>query len=148
QTYHLKIVIADVFDGIYDSGVFIKGNTIDCSPISYNDLASNVNAIKDCKNGSFTFCRTGSITNSFTVKYAIGGTAINGVDDVTLPDSVVIPANQKCATVGLVPIPNSGNMGIRTVKIIYQYGYCPKYDTISLNITDPLPIDAGPDVTI
>ncbi|MGQ0827371.1 MAG: choice-of-anchor L domain-containing protein [Bacteroidota bacterium] len=148
ETYHLKIVIADVFDGIYDSGVFIKGNTIECSPISYNDIASNLNAVKNCTNGSFTFCRTGPTTSPFLVKYTIGGTAVNGVDYVTLPDSVIIPANQTCKTVDLVPIPNSGNPGVRTVKIIYQYGYCPKYDTITLKITDPLPIDAGPDGVI
>ena len=148
QTYHLKIVIADVLDGIYDSGVFIKGNTIECSPISYNDVASNLNAVKNCANGSFTFCRTGDTTKPFTVKYTIGGTAVNGVDYVTLPDSVVIPANQKCATTNLVPIPNTANTGIKTVKIIYQYGACPVYDTITLKITDPAPIDAGPDAAI
>lgn len=148
QTYHLKLVIADVFDGIFDSGVFIKGNTIECSPVSFNDPASNLNAVKNCTNGGFTFCRTGPTTNPFTVKYTIGGTAVNGVDYVTLPDSVVIPANQECATTELVPIPNVGNTGVKTVKIIYQYGYCPKYDTITLKITDPLPIDAGPDAVI
>lgn len=145
QTYHLKIVIADVFDGIYDSGVFIKGNTIECSPISYNDIATNLNAVKNCTNGSFTFCRTGPTASPFTVKYDIGGTAVNGVDYVTLPDSVIIPAGQVCSTVKLVPIPQVGNTGIRTVTIAYQYGSCPKYDTISLKITDPAPIDAGPD---
>ncbi|MBA3705824.1 MAG: choice-of-anchor L domain-containing protein [Bacteroidetes bacterium] len=147
ETYHLKIVIADVLDGIFDSGVFIKGNALECSPISYNDIASNSNAVKNCSNGSFTFCRTGDITKPFLVKYTVGGTAVKGVDYVALPDSIIIPPNQKCAKVNLVPIPN-GNTGVRTVKIIYQYGYCPRYDTITLSITEPLPIDAGPDVAI
>src|SRR3569832_1462249 len=59
STYHLKIVIADVTDGIYDSGVFIEGGSITCSPVIYNNLATNINPVTGCKNGSFTFCRTG-----------------------------------------------------------------------------------------
>ncbi len=146
--YHLKIVIADVVDGIFDSGVFIKGNTIQCSPVSYNDVASNVNAITTCANGSFTFCRTGPQTAPFIVKYSIAGTAINGVDYVYIPDSVIIPANQQCQIVNLVPIFQSVNMGVGTVKIIYQLGFCPQYDTLTLTISDPPAIDAGPDVEI
>jgi len=36
KTYHLKIIIADASDGIYDSGVFIENNSM----ISFNDLAT------------------------------------------------------------------------------------------------------------
>ncbi len=148
QTYHLKIVIADVLDGIFDSGVFIKGNTIQCSPIAYNDVASNLNAITSCENGSFTFCRTGPQTLPFTVHYTIAGTAVNGGDYVFIPDSVIIPANQQCETVTLIPIVQIGNPGVRTVKIIYQLGFCPQYDTLTLTITDLPPINAGPDAAI
>ncbi|MCC6691742.1 MAG: choice-of-anchor L domain-containing protein, partial [Bacteroidia bacterium] len=147
ETYHLKIVIADVLDGIFDSGVFIKANTIECAPVSYNDLASNLNAVKTCSNGSFTFCRTGDTTIPYTVNYTLGGTAVNGVDYQTLPGSVVIPANQKCMATTIVPISNPGRLGTKSVKIIYQYGYCPRRDTITLYISDPPPIDAGPDVS-
>lgn len=146
EKYHLKLVIADVLDGIFDSGVFIKGNTIDCSPVSYNDVASNLNAVKGCSNGGFTFCRTGDTTVPYTVKYKIGGTAVNGADYTHLADSIVIPANQSCASVTLVPTGNT--IGVKTVQIMYHYGYCIKYDTITLLISDPPPIDAGPNVSI
>jgi gliding motility-associated-like protein len=147
KKYHLKIVIADVLDGIFDSGVFIKGNTIECSPVSYNDLASNLNAIKTCANGGFTFCRTGDTSQPFTVNYNVSGTAVNGVDYQTLPGSIVIPANQKCAATTVVPIIDPNRTGTKTVKIAYQYGFCPQWDTITLYISDPPPIDAGPDVS-
>ena len=148
QLYHLKLVIADVVDGIFDSGVFIQGSTIECPEVAYNDIASNTNAVKACADGSFSFCRTGDTTQPFTVKYTVGGTAKSGVDFVALADSVVIPANQKCISTNLVTIPNPGSVGTKTVQIIYQYGSCPKPDTISLLIKDPPPINAGPDLAI
>lgn len=147
QTYHLKLAIADVQDRIYDSGVFIKGNTITCSPINYNDSATNVNAIKSCSSGSFTFCRSGDSTVARTVKYSFMGTAINGIDYQYLPDSVVIPANQKCKTVNVVPIVDTTKKGTKTIKVVYQYGYCPKMDTVRLKIVEPKPFDAGPNAS-
>jgi PKD repeat protein len=146
ETYHLKLVIADVLDGIFDSGVFIQGNSIECQQVAYNDIASNTNAVKSCSNGSFSFCRTGDTTKAFTVNYTVGGTAVSGVDYVPLSGSTVIPAGQRCMTTNLITKPNGNGGGVRTVKIMYQYGFCPKTDTITLTITDPAPIDAGPDV--
>jgi gliding motility-associated-like protein len=145
--YHLKLVIADVLDGIFDSGVFIQGNTIECSPITYNDVASNSDAIKSCSDGSFSFCRTGDTTKPYTVSYTVGGTAIPGTDYVALSGTATIPANQKCFTTNVVTLANSGRTGTKTVKIIYQYGSCPKSDTITLHITDPPPLNAGPDLS-
>ncbi len=148
EQYHLKLAIADVSDAIFDSGVFFQANSIDCSPIDYNDLASNLDAVKNCSNGNFTFCRTGDITKPYTVKYTTGGTAVGGIDYVALPDSIVIPANQQCAATTLVQIPNKNVTGTKTVTIIYQYGYCSRWDTITLKINDPLPIKAGPDISL
>ena len=52
---------------------------------------------------TFTFTRTGSLTDSLTVNYTIGGTATNGVDYTTIPSSVTFPANSNTATVTLTP---------------------------------------------
>jgi hypothetical protein len=52
---------------------------------------------------TFTFTRTGPLTDSLTVNYTIGGTATNGVDYTTIPSSVTFLANSKTATVTLNP---------------------------------------------
>lgn len=148
STYHLKIVIADVTDGIYDSGVFIEGGSISCSPVIFNDLATNVNGVTGCKNGSFTFCRTGDQTNPYVVNYTIGGTAVPGVDYQTLSGTVTIPAGQKCATVEVVPLPSGVPKPLKTIDITYKYGFCPLPNTITLTLTDPIPLNAGPDKAI
>ncbi len=148
STYHLKIVIADVTDGIFDSGVFIEGGSIECAPVIYNDLATNVNGVRNCKNGNFTFCRTGDEGNPYNVNYTIGGTAVPGVDYQTLPGTLTIPAGQKCASVDVIPLPSGTPKPLKTIEITYKYGFCPEPNTIVITLTDPIPLDAGPDKSI
>lgn len=56
------------------------------------------------QNALFTVYCFGDTNNAVTVNYAIGGTATNGVDYVTLPGSVTIPAGQRLAMIPLVPL--------------------------------------------
>ena len=148
ETYHLKIVIADVLDGNYDSGVFIESQSISCAPVIYNNLATNVNGVRGCQNGNFTFCRTGDKTNAYVVDYQIGGTAVPGQDYQTLTGQVTIPAGEECASVEVVPLPSGGSKPLKTITITYKYGFCPLPNTIVLTLTDPIPLDAGPDKVI
>ena len=148
STYHLKIVIADVVDGSYDSGVFIESQSISCAPVIYNNLATNVNGVRGCKNGSFTFCRTGDRTNAYDVPYTIGGTAVAGQDYQALSGTVTIPAGEECASVEVVPLPSGSPKPLKTIEITYKYGFCPLPNTIVLTLTDPIPLDAGPDKII
>ena len=54
--------------------------------------------------GAFTVYRAGDTNNSITVFYSIGGTASNGVDYVTLPGTVTIPAGATSAQITVTPI--------------------------------------------
>jgi len=56
------------------------------------------------KNATFTIRRDGSTNGPLTVTYAIGGTASNGVEYVTLPGSVTIPDGARRALITVVPI--------------------------------------------
>jgi hypothetical protein len=56
------------------------------------------------KNATFTINRIGATNDPVTVAYSIGGTATNGVDYVTLPGVVTIPAGQRSAAISIVPI--------------------------------------------
>jgi hypothetical protein len=56
------------------------------------------------KNATFTVHRIGDTNDPVVVNYAIGGTASNGVEYVTLPGSVTIPAGERSALVAVVPI--------------------------------------------
>jgi hypothetical protein len=56
------------------------------------------------KNAVFTVRRLGATNADLAVTYAVGGTASNGVEYVTLPGMVTIPAGQRAAMITVVPI--------------------------------------------
>ncbi len=148
--YHLKIVIADVVDGIYDSGIFVKGKSITCTNTitTWTDPATSVDAVKGCLPGTFTFCRGGDSTKAYTVNYSILGTATNGVHYKTITNSVVIPAGQACANVSIVTIDDGIAGPVKTVALAYQHDMCPVPDTVRIIINSSLPFYAGPDVVV
>jgi hypothetical protein len=56
------------------------------------------------KDATFTVRRLGSTNSDLIVSYVAGGTATNGVDCVTLPGTVTIPAGQRAALITVVPL--------------------------------------------
>jgi hypothetical protein len=54
--------------------------------------------------GGFTFSRSGTTNTPVTIRYAISGTAINGVDCSTISNAIVIPAGSPNATLPIVPL--------------------------------------------
>lgn len=98
QVYHLKIAIADAGDPVFDSGVMLERKSLSCASTAVIEQ----DAYRGCQDGAVRFCRTGSTADAVTIHYTIGGTAINGVDYNTIPDSIVIPAGQQCAILYIV----------------------------------------------
>lgn len=146
QTYHVKIVIADAGDCVFDSGVFLEAGSLQCATV-VSAQATIQNAIEGCQDGSIEFCRPAPATSPVTINFTIAGTAINGTDYTTITTSVTIPAGQLCATIPIVPIADGVTEANETVKIIYQPGPCPMMDTITIVLSDSSPLNAGPDTT-
>jgi len=128
DTYHLKIGVADAVDDILDSGVFLKAGSltstgISVSPVGINPSDTGFGAqycVRECTPGKFVFHATGSLADSTVIHFLVGGTAINGFDYSTIPDSVVIPAHDSTDTLyiyGLAVPPT----GPKTVEL-YIYG--------------------------
>jgi hypothetical protein len=67
------------------------------------------------KSALFTVRRFGDASSNLTVNYNVGGTASNGVDYVTLPGSVTVPAGRAFALIPIVPIETSSNSLPKTV---------------------------------
>ena len=63
----------------------------------------------------FTVHRFGNASSNLTVNYNIGGTVSNGVDYVTLPGSVTIPAGGHDGLIPVVPIDNGAPYIPKTV---------------------------------
>ncbi|MCB0533680.1 MAG: choice-of-anchor L domain-containing protein [Lewinellaceae bacterium] len=104
-TYHIKLAIADITDGLLFSAVFLKANSFDAGgSISASTVYPNGQpvSIEGCENGVIRFVRSsGDLNTPLTVHYSIGGTATPGDDYAVLPDSVIIPAGD---SIFLLPI--------------------------------------------
>jgi hypothetical protein len=97
---------------------------------------------------SFTVSRTGSTGASLTVPYTIGGTATNGIDYITLPGSITIPANAASATISVTPIDDSTSESLETVKLAIASGATLIADPLALTGTVNLVDDDVQTVTV
>ncbi|GIV35192.1 MAG: hypothetical protein KatS3mg031_2727 [Chitinophagales bacterium] len=154
DTYHIKIVIADVGDDLYDSGVFLKAKSFTSgSNVSLlaTDSSGTKNIYEGCQDGAFVFTRSDSsaIADTLIIHYAISGTAINGTDYQTIPDSVVILPTQMSAIVHIRTIVDGINEGTESIMLTYQdVCACNVFKRDTLFITDNQPLSAtiiGPD---
>ncbi|MBL7701222.1 MAG: choice-of-anchor L domain-containing protein [Ferruginibacter sp.] len=122
QTYHLKLVIADVADWDLDSGVFLEAGSLSSNSISIInstqvDPQNNFYLVEGCSAGSFKIKRPNAETSPLDVSLSYTGTAINGVDIQPLPSLVTIPANQNEVVVNLISIIDNMPEGIEFIKI-------------------------------
>ncbi len=122
QTYHLKLVIADVGDGALDSGVFLDAKSLTSNVIhltnnTQTDVLNNSYIVEGCINGSFTVKRPQIANYPLSVNLTYGGTAVNGVDVQTLPAVATIPANDTMVTINVIPIIDNMPEGIETIKV-------------------------------
>lgn len=110
QTYHMKIAISDVMDGIYDSGVFLKGGSLSSAPnidivqTTTKDLGIENLIAEGCSEGGLQFTRYENLDAAYTLNYRILGTAGNGIDVTSISGSVDFAVNQDVASLNVNPI--------------------------------------------
>jgi hypothetical protein len=93
--------------------------------------------------GEFTFTRFGTASTDLRVYFTIGGTASNGVDYVTIPNSFVIPAGSLSASLPIVPVDDTLVEGPETVTLTLQANTAyslgtPMNGTVIINDDEPM----------
>jgi len=147
--YHLKIVIADAGDPLYDSGVFLEANSLQTDNYSIKAQtpnpapAPNV-CIKGCLPGHFQVKRTAANSQPQIIRFYTGGTAISGTDYSPIADSVTIPSNDSVADIVIngLPTPLLGAK-VLTIFILPPYpcnGISNILDSASITIYDTIHI--------
>lgn len=145
STYHIKIAICDVTNGIYDSGVFLKANSFSSTPVAItktfsNPTISDTSIIRGCNNAIIKF----RLPNPLSINYAIPlikqGSAINGIDYAAIPDTIFIPANSDSVILNITAFQNAGFITPKFIKLIAKTASC-YYDTLIINILPNLPLN-------
>jgi gliding motility-associated-like protein len=91
DTYHIKLAIADAGDGVLNSGVFLEGGSFTSNLIEVNIASVNGDSTinEGCGSAEILFTRGDTSDTSITYIQFLG-TATNGVDCDTIPDTIVL----------------------------------------------------------
>ncbi len=157
EDYHIKIAIADTGDGLYDSGIFIQGNTFGYEQAIEGEVVvestqSNI-TYEACSDAVVRVCRVDK-TNLFPelyVDYTIlpSSTATLGLDYLALPPTFVIPAGEACVDVPLQLIPDLIPEGDEFLNIELVSPCECLTPTVEIIIRDTPPFDMSvPDITV
>ncbi|MCX7768436.1 MAG: choice-of-anchor L domain-containing protein [Flavobacteriales bacterium] len=156
STYHIRLMIADGGDEIYDSWVFIKqdglyspgGNTV---TVTSTTLFPGGTAYEACgiDVNYFTFSLASPAVSNITISFTVGGTAINGVDYQAIPNSITIPAGQTSANLYINALPDGITEGLETVTITLQNSVCGSGAyTLQIGDTEPLTVSVPPNISL
>ena len=148
DTYHLKIGVADASDDVFDSGVFLKAGSLNSNSLTFKSVGINPAdtgfgaeyTVRGCDNGEFVFRNSGSLADSVTIHYIIGGTAVNGYDYSTIADSAIIAAHDSTDTIVIhgLTVPPAGPKTVE-LYILAPYtcgGAAVIIDSVELTIYD------------
>lgn len=151
QTYHLVIAIADVKDGVYDSGIFLQANSLTSKvPVSVQHQMS-YNAFNDpnmmaegCVSTTVTLTRgTNNLTQPLTVPITVNGTATPGVDYTAIPTSVTFAPGEVTKQFTFSAIADALTEGIETLNLVFAIpDPCGgnSFQTLKLTINDVAPV--------
>ncbi|MEI7803329.1 MAG: choice-of-anchor L domain-containing protein, partial [Bacteroidota bacterium] len=140
ESYHIKIVVADVGDGLYDSGVFLKAQSFSAGHNLVVSATGNngSNGIYEGCDGYFTFTNLdGADTIPTTVSYQILGNANNGNDYQAITNYVVIPAGQTSVTLPIYTLWDANVEANEFVRVkLLSYCNCNNIPQATLWILD------------
>jgi gliding motility-associated-like protein len=147
STYHIKLMIADGGDGVYDSGVFIAENGLfapGATPqlVSVQPANNFTNAVEGCTGSQFVFSIPAALPTATTINFTVGGTAASGQDYAALPNSVTIPAGQTSVVLPVNVLSDGLTEGAETIVITLQASTCSS-QPFSMTIVDPTPISVS-----
>ncbi len=139
-TYHIKIVVADVADAVYDSGVFLKQNSFSCLPLTYNFQANGTKAYSNTVKEDSTsllidILLPDTARTPITYHFSIAGTADNGTDYQLLTDSITFLPGTINQSIQIIPLSDTLTEGDETITLVFNY----LKDTLNITLQDNPP---------
>ncbi len=154
QTYHIRLMIADGGDQIYDSWVFVQQNglfAVGNPPVSSVTSSGAGPGIfpEGCNNNTMTFSIPTAQAANFSFNVTWTGTATSGVDYAALPTTITIPAGQTSVTIPVNVTLDGITEGTETLICNYPETVCvPGAAVVNIIDGNPLTTVASADALI
>lgn len=157
ESYHIKLVVADAGDSIFDSAVFLEANSFNAggkaemtfeAPTTGTDLVYEA-----CNDGVITICKSNPIdlNNDVTLNFNVhpSSTATPGLDYTPFGTSFFIPAGEDCVQFQLEVLFDLITEGIEVINLELELPCSCVSPFVQIRIADTPPISAElDDVTI
>ncbi len=137
QEYTIKLIVADVGDAGYDSGVFLEAKSFGTGTIRVDRItaASDNNIIEGCTPGSIAFNLPKKAEKDTPLDVKILGSAVNGVDYKLIATNFFIPKGDSSLKVTINAIQDKLFEGTESIGFDVQRDICNR-DTFWFNIKD------------
>ncbi len=151
ETYTIKLMISDVGDQIYDSGVFLEAKSFGTGSLEVDAATVSLDGTitEGCSSGSISFSFNNPVEEDFILDYTIIGDAINGIDYEFVDTNLFIAQGNNSVSVDIIGIVDNIDEGLESIGIDIQRDICNR-DTFWIYIRDNeiVPPDLGPDTLI
>ncbi len=158
EPYHIRLAIADVGDGLFDSAVFLEARSFTSPTISidaessYSASASDLQLVEGCSELTLSFERSEPYDNPLSVGFTVSGTA-DLSDITTIPSSINFSPGQAVSTISFDVLEDMTPEGTETMTItLDQLANCGSQPapSVSFTIEDvvPMSIQVTPDVNL
>lgn len=157
KQYHLIIAIADVGDGIFDSGIFLEANSLTSKlpveithEISNDPYGDSVTMAEGCTTGKIKIHRSGNLSAPLTIPISVAGTATQNVDYGAIPTSVTLAAGQAYLEFTFPAFFDGLTEGIETIQLTFDlFNACgelvPQVINLKINDVQPLTVTVNSD---
>ena len=139
EQYRMVIAVADVGDHLYDSGGFLKAQSLRSNAllVRANHESNSGIMYEGCSLAQVSFTLQNVLSVPYTIQTRLLGTAIEGEDYFTdIPSSVTFEPGDTQKRFIISSFDDSINEGEEELKILYQLPECLLRDSISWIIKD------------
>jgi hypothetical protein len=140
-THTMKLVIADILDANFDSGIFFKKSSFNSPPLleltekkaTNGSNKDSLFLIEGCNPGIVSFSRS-SISAPITVNVNFSGTAVSG--DYTAASSFTIPSGSGSFNYNVSALTDGLKETIESLRIVFSVPSINYSDTVNYYIKD------------
>ncbi len=153
--YTIKLKIADVSDGAYNSAVFLEAQSFKSPEIAISPNLNSGNSFVDsnivegCSPSTLVFEKKGNVGVAMDIALVYSGTAVNGIDYATLPDTLHIASGVQSDSLVIEAFDDGIAEGNESIIVTMQpvttvcYQYPPKQMTFYIRDKQPMTASAA-----